>query len=223
MKVPGMPGKEDERPKSLHKPFVMAQMLMGRTWSKDCFGRVQKIVYLDDNIEESKGEERVVTIALEKEGSGLQKEHFETILELASDAAGCVCVFDFDCTLSSHHMYKAMHFEKSTARKHWNEHVESKFGASPLPEGWIPPKPKVKEQQARESPRVPSRRQSPAASVTPGEASPSRDFLKSLSAQSPETAAEFVGHVQQLKNTGGACSSWRHTDDGFRSSEESRR
>ena len=59
---------------------------------------------MDDNIEKCR-DERVLNVRLDKEGPGLESAHLDQVAAMAS-GRGCVCVFDFDCTLSKFHMYK---------------------------------------------------------------------------------------------------------------------
>eukprot|EP00658_Telonema_sp_P-2_P035953 TRINITY_DN26083_c0_g2_i1.p1 TRINITY_DN26083_c0_g2~~TRINITY_DN26083_c0_g2_i1.p1 ORF type:complete len:458 (-),score=74.71 TRINITY_DN26083_c0_g2_i1:165-1538(-) len=127
------------------KPFVMNQMLAGRntpSWVQDTFGcSVERIVYVDDNAEKCR-DHRLASVALEKEGPGMMQSDFDQVQALvdqSSGLAGAVCVvFDFDCTLSTIHMYKAMNNPQSSWRRRWNKWLEQEFGAPPAPSDWLP-------------------------------------------------------------------------------------
>lgn len=133
------------------KPFVINQILAGRSnpsWVQDVFGGpVDSVIYIDDHVERC-GDTRVTSLKLEKEGSGLSQAYFNQIFGMIEGDSsgrfhggnlGVVCVFDFDCTLSREHMYKAMNEPSSSWRVKWNRFLEKEYGAPPAPSKWRPP------------------------------------------------------------------------------------
>eukprot|EP00658_Telonema_sp_P-2_P072630 TRINITY_DN61759_c0_g1_i1.p1 TRINITY_DN61759_c0_g1~~TRINITY_DN61759_c0_g1_i1.p1 ORF type:complete len:499 (+),score=109.17 TRINITY_DN61759_c0_g1_i1:99-1595(+) len=90
---------------------------------------VGHLIYVDDSVEpEFSGDDLVGTadvVELPREGRGLDTETLAEVFDLraAAVAAGGekeVCViFDFDCTLSSWHMFKSLYQPKSKWGKEW--------------------------------------------------------------------------------------------------------
>jgi len=109
--------------------YAIKQLLTPHKWVCDTFGgAVSHIIYIDDNLEVTEME-NVQTVELPCEGHGLKAKHFEQILaklDHAGQEPGQVLfVFDFDCTISMYHMFKAMHMESSSWRRKWERHTES--------------------------------------------------------------------------------------------------
>lgn len=89
---------------------------------------VKHLVYVDDD-PEPLDTARTTTIRLPKEGSGLDRGSAAAVVEATGDAvqhAGPVIVaFDFDCTLSARHMFKAMHQPTSSWGHAWDRYAAS--------------------------------------------------------------------------------------------------
>lgn len=131
---PGAPSAKEER--------VHVGGGMGRRYSKSSFvsgcvfrpeeaGRLFKaseishVVYVDDDAEPLEPS-RSQTIRLPKEGPGITDAVIGQVLTAATEATsqanhGQVLVaFDFDCTLSARHMFKAMHQPSSHWAREWD-------------------------------------------------------------------------------------------------------
>jgi len=94
------------------------------------FGQVtpmQRVVYVDDD-PEPLDPQRCHTIRLPKEGSGISGDTVFAILnaaEACQQGGQTLVVFDFDCTLSSRHMFKAMHQPTSKWAREWDAYAAS--------------------------------------------------------------------------------------------------
>jgi len=84
---------------------------------------VARVVYVDDDPERL-DPSTSTTIRLPKEGSGIGSEAASMVVEATTEAAQqggqVLVVFDFDCTLSMKHMFKAMHQPISTWAREWD-------------------------------------------------------------------------------------------------------
>lgn len=94
---------------------------------------IDHVVYVDDDPEAGLwGRADVDVIELPKEGRSLQAADMaqaSQLVEAAKRDKGrkqVVCVFDFDCTLSMMHMFKAMHQKQSRWRKGWTTWTENR-------------------------------------------------------------------------------------------------
>jgi len=108
---------------------------------------VDHIVYIDDDPEEELvGRGDVDIVELPKEGRALRKDDFAQVTTLVGNAAkkkarkSIVCIFDFDCTLSRMHMFKAMHQSDSKWRRGWDTFNDErkKSKENPLSPGAAP-------------------------------------------------------------------------------------
>jgi len=85
------------------------------------------VIYVDDSIEFRSVPAHLGScdvVELKREGLGLDKELFDTVNDLrenalAKEAASVCVVYDFDCTLSMKHMWKAMHQPNSQWASEW--------------------------------------------------------------------------------------------------------
>ena len=80
----------------------------------------------------------VEVLELPKEGQGLTTAMLSQIASMRETARGaadgglCCCIFDFDCTLSSMHLFKTFYSSKSSWAKEWqalDEELASHQGA----------------------------------------------------------------------------------------------
>jgi len=86
-------------------------------------------VYVDDDPEPLSGT-TIVTHRLPREGNGITPEDAKQIVAMGKDQATRnggtgVFIFDFDCTLSRRHMFKAMHQPGSTWARDWDSYAAS--------------------------------------------------------------------------------------------------
>lgn len=92
------------------------------------FGQpIQRVVYVDDD-PEPLDPQRCHTIRLPKEGSGISGDTVFAILnaaEACQQGGQTLVIFDFDCTLSSRHMFKAMHQPTSKWAREWDAYAAS--------------------------------------------------------------------------------------------------
>jgi len=99
---------------------------------------VKHVVYVDDD-PEPLDVSRSTTIRLPKEGSGLNRESASVVVEATGDAVqkgGQVIVaFDFDCTLSARHMFKAMHQPTSSWGRDWDTYAAAEGSTQRLSGG----------------------------------------------------------------------------------------
>ena len=90
-----------------------------------------RIVYVDDNIERRWLPGHVLTVQLEQEGSGITGPGAEQALTMAGVDLNTlrstdIVIWDFDCTLSSVHLYKTLHMDQIHAwRQTWSPPVSS--------------------------------------------------------------------------------------------------
>ena len=104
---------------------------------------IDHIVYIDDDPEEElEGRGEVDIVGLPKEGRSLTKNDFAQVEEHVAKAMSTkgrkslMCIFDFDCTLSRYHMFKALHQSSSKWRQGWDAfNAERKSGKEALSPG----------------------------------------------------------------------------------------
>ena len=79
------------------------------------------VIYIDDSPEDIKKD--VYTITLPHEGSGLSPRDLMDVYkkrkELISNGKNVINVFDFDCTLSKHHLFKTLYYPNSPWVEKW--------------------------------------------------------------------------------------------------------
>jgi len=85
------------------------------------------VIYIDDSPEDIK--KNVYTITLPHEGFGLSPtvlmDVYNKRKELISNNNTVISVFDFDCTLSKHHLFKTMYHPNSYWLQKWKNTVDS--------------------------------------------------------------------------------------------------
>jgi len=102
--------------------------------SSELFGLavVDHAVYVDDDPEGGlHNRPEVDVLGLPKEGRSLEHGDFAQVTAFVDGAAkagrkSVLCVFDFDCTITRMHMFKAMHQDSSKWRKGWNSWLEQR-------------------------------------------------------------------------------------------------
>eukprot|EP00656_Telonema_subtile_P017880 TRINITY_DN19640_c0_g1_i2.p1 TRINITY_DN19640_c0_g1~~TRINITY_DN19640_c0_g1_i2.p1 ORF type:complete len:300 (+),score=84.87 TRINITY_DN19640_c0_g1_i2:195-1094(+) len=105
---------------------------------------VARVIYVDDSVESqfSSGDldGPADVVELPKEGCGLNSELCAQVLLLAEQASsslegGELCmIYDFDCTLTTHHMFKALYQSKSRWAVEWAELSETESTRSEFQE-----------------------------------------------------------------------------------------
>lgn len=90
-----------------------------------------RIVYVDDNVERKWLPPHVLTVQLEQEGSGITGPGAEQALamsgvDLHTLRSTDIVIWDFDCTLSSVHLYKTLHMNQIYPwRQKWSPPMSS--------------------------------------------------------------------------------------------------
>lgn len=95
------------------------------------------VVYVDDSVEFRSMPAHLGTcdvVELKREGSGVDEALLQTVnhlrdVALAKGSASVCMVYDFDCTISERHMWKAMHQPNSHWARNWANFKDAAYAA----------------------------------------------------------------------------------------------